>query len=684
MPAAFSAHGVGFCAPLSTGSLAECQSGAARQGAWYDVESLSHCAQRCGECARCNFVSFSRPSKCGWYADCNLGALVATGAGAKFRTLQVPPMATNVTALLHLPPPRAASSDGTFHHFARALAAPPARQLRIAVYGTSVTDGLYPRFLERQLRHRFPRANLSVTAHAYPGATLGFMRHCVDSMLPARDADLYILEQWAGDHCTRGGEEGILALLASLQRRPAPASAAGPGGCGQPALMMLSTLDQNDCVRKLKRMAPYEGRPRDAATLLRDARECAHGGAGEGATSPMERIAARRGIPWVSMRLALRARLVESSARFGGPVAVVSALIRDYLHPSVLGHKLLAELIVSELSLAAEATRRPRCSPPLPGSDGGATHCSFGEALKAHVLQANGWAYRVERNKKGRPKPGLIANSAGASLDLCYPLPAALPVGGQAVWNFAYLRSYQHMGKVAVECTDGCACEPRAYNGHALDSVWPFRVSVAQVSYGQTVTREAWPNASAGSSTAGSSTAGSSTAGSNTVGSCSCTIRLTVLEETDSGEHKVKIVGLLGGFGVGGTVNDAIAHAYGLDATVATEAGARPDGGAPSGAVSLGRHRRAAHHDGYCAVTTDGDAGDCQHGDKGSFPLEPESFDLWSIAHHRCVARCSACARCRFVSISVFYKDCSWFHDCSLGQLRTKERGFRTWDLSPG
>ena len=39
-------------------------------------------------------------------------------------------------------------------------------------------------------------------------------------------------------------------------------------------------------------------------------------------------------------------------------------------------------------------------------------------------------------------------------------------------------------------------------------------------------------------------------------------------------------------------------------------------------------------------------------------------------------ARAGRCARCRFFSVSVAHKDCSWYHSCE--SLVTKPEGFRT------
>jgi hypothetical protein len=88
------------------------------------------------------------------------------------------------------------------------------------------------------------------------------------------------------------------------------------------------------------------------------------------------------------------------------------------------------------------------------------------------------------------------------------------------------------MGSVAAECSHGCSCRRKVWNGHAAGTT-----STAQVSYGLPVSR---------------------TGGAPPSTACPCTIRLSVLNATESGGHKFKLVGVLSGFPAGGTINDAV------------------------------------------------------------------------------------------------------------------------------
>ena len=69
----------------------------------------------------------------------------------------------------------------------------------------------------------------------------------------------------------------------------------------------------------------------------------------------------------------------------------------------------------------------------------------------------------------------------------------------------------------------------------------------------------------------------------------------------------------------------------------------------------------------------------------GAWQLSRDSVRTWNAAAYLCVSRCLTCPRCRFVSLSLRERDCSWFHDCSLSQLKLRNpTGFRTCDLSHG
>ena len=81
-----------------------------------------------------------------------------------------------------------------------------------------------------------------------------------------------------------------------------------------------------------------------------------------------------------------------------------------------------------------------------------------------------------------------------------------------------------------------------------------------------------------------------------------------------------------------------------------------------------------ARRAGHCGTTTRGT--DCSHADSGSWPLSASINGNWDLAFAGCQQQCSQCSRCRHISVSLFYSDCSWFHACP--ELKRSPPGFRT------
>ena len=80
---------------------------------------------------------------------------------------------------------------------------------------------------------------------------------------------------------------------------------------------------------------------------------------------------------------------------------------------------------------------------------------------------------------------------------------------------------------------------------------------------------------------------------------------------------------------------------------------------------------------GHCGITGRS-AGDCEIGLNGAFGLGAADVQGgWKAAAAACIASCQGCARCRFVTVSLQYKDCSWYHECDMKSI-TPEKPFRT------
>lgn len=68
---------------------------------------------------------------------------------------------------------------------------------------------------------------------------------------------------------------------------------------------------------------------------------------------------------------------------------------------------------------------------------------------------------------------------------------------------------------------------------------------------------------------------------------------------------------------------------------------------------------------GTCGATIDNDRGDCVHGSFGSFGLSSAATASWEAATADCLAQCGHCSRCRYISTSLRWRDCSWYAQCA-------------------
>ena len=92
---------------------------------------------------------------------------------------------------------------------------------------------------------------------------------------------------------------------------------------------------------------------------------------------------------------------------------------------------LIAKLLDAQLAEAARqaaeeiALGRHPCTHRLAGkveaSAGVRPTCAIGEALKPLVVGTRGFEWVVEWSMQGNPKPGYVATSPGAELDICVP-----------------------------------------------------------------------------------------------------------------------------------------------------------------------------------------------------------------------------------------------------------------------
>ena len=77
---------------------------------------------------------------------------------------------------------------------------------------------------------------------------------------------------------------------------------------------------------------------------------------------------------------------------------------------------------------------------------------------------------------------------------------------------------------------------------------------------------------------------------------------------------------------------------------------------------------------GYCGETRLNSG--CSGSTSGSFTLESRAVRSWNSAVSACLAHCSSCGGCNFISVSLKSSDCSWYQQCP--HLRKDMAGFLT------
>ena len=185
----------------------------------------------------------------------------------------------------------------------------------------------------------------------------------------------------------------------------------------------------------------------------------------------------------------------------------------------------------------------------------------------------DGWSYVVERSPSGVPKPGWLAYTPGAACTFTYAFHHhhKQTNNGTAASlhriGIGYLKSYEHMGRVHIGCVHECECN------HIVDAHSNERISPLDLQYFSATVRRPANTAIVSSNGNGN--------GGGTTGRCG--IRLTVLNESSSGEHKFKLTALF-------------LNRHGADSffgrwifSQAVEARARRGRRAGGGAQSLGR-----------------------------------------------------------------------------------------------
>ncbi len=238
------------------------------------------------------------------------------------------------------------------------------------------------------------------------------------------------------------------------------------------------------------------------------------------------------GVPSISMRNALHQLVLQGMPGF----RIEELWVDDAIHPTEAGHAFLAYVVLDYLSLISaqlryfphdsiedvrEAATEERMPVPLatlyrnnPSRKGA---CMQGEGLSKQVVTMSGdWQW-----EKGE-KAGYITAVPGAEITLFIPETATEPeMSGGTVGDatrtghIGVQRSWKDYGKAAVTCQGNCTCAPFVLDLHTSDS----KITVQEL-YDFSLQR--------------------SPVESNE----SCEVTVTVLNDTSSGGHLVKVMSL--------------------------------------------------------------------------------------------------------------------------------------------
>ena len=266
----------------------------------------------------------------------------------------------------------------------------------------------------------------------------------------------------------------------------------------------------------------------------------------------------------------LIAALMQSSARGSlSECQVFATVFGDLIHPNPRGQMLVTDLLVSYLAGAHEhfhshATNLSLGSPqehhrgiaPLDPKSlmvpvmrcFGTMHAMFGNELvsqdldgglnttsKIDVVKAEGWTY-IETDG-GKLKPGWVSTIPGSELWMAIDTDFGKPTDPRFISLFV-LSSYQHMGQAEVACVSGCICDNSIIDGHIPD----HKHSVPRHHEFRVYQQH---NVSLGGSKKGNiNSLSRSNSNNSTNGGSRCIIQVKVMQESISGEHKVKVMQL--------------------------------------------------------------------------------------------------------------------------------------------
>lgn len=374
----------------------------------------------------------------------------------------------------------------------------------MAVVGGSITVGLgadgFGEVVFDRIKTAFSNNQLHFHNGAVGGVTSTYMASCMKWHVPT-DVDLVIVEYNVNDgfeafHCTelpckveygylnsphRRAYERLLRKLLLLPHRP--------------AVIMLQAFDYS------KKMFMHS------------------------AEDQLGLFAQLYSLPWLSFRAVLWER--QQRGAKGYSVEEVMIPGGGDMHPKPYGHMMLADLVTALMVRVGEGLlKRPFSTsdqavvdadllePVLPGNIvWDAEYCIIDQKFKSTVTESPGFEWVDEAKPESvTRKWGFVATKPESLLVVTFSTASTTRgvKDPHTVLTINHLKSYEHMGQAEVTCISGCTCQPTILEGHWQQhnsQLSPHRFSVTQAPQ--------------------------------------CTLKIRVTNSTSSGEHKVKIQGII-------------------------------------------------------------------------------------------------------------------------------------------
>lgn len=206
------------------------------------------------------------------------------------------------------------------------------------------------------------------------------------------------------------------------------------------------------------------------------------------------------------------------------------AFYYDNIHPDgETGGRVLAELVIYLVKQTVEEIKRQPPGPevmagaqePLPrpmvpkNFESVTERCLIGVNFVNVVTAHDGFEWINENPDGDRPKFGWISTKVGSTMTMKVDTNSVtgenkFPSNNNMVVELMHLKSYEHMGVASVKCTSGCTCDESKFDGHHEERNSQLNIHKIMVSQSQ-----------------------------------ECVIVVTVLGETSSGDHKVKVAGMV-------------------------------------------------------------------------------------------------------------------------------------------